>query len=71
LAAFGKVAYLAALSLGTIICAGFMHWTAVGYIAGISLIVCCLRIAEMQIETLKDHVEKLEKRMDDLGARTK
>jgi hypothetical protein len=29
------------------------------------------RIAEMQIETLKDHIEKLEDRVDDLEARTK
>jgi hypothetical protein len=65
------VAYLGALSLGTTICAGFMHWTKLAYVGGISSVLCCLRIAEMQIETLKDHIEKLEDRVDDLEARTK
>ena len=39
----------------------------VGYISGVG---CCWRIAEMQLEIVRNHIEKLEKQMDDLEART-
>jgi hypothetical protein len=65
------MAKLALLSYGGIFLAMLMHWTKVEYVAAILFVLSCLVIGETQIKILKDHIEKLEDRMDILEARTK
>jgi Ca2+/H+ antiporter len=59
------------LSYVVIFCAIFMHWTTVEWIAALLFVGCCAAIAEAQVKILKDHIEKLEERMDELEAQAK
>lgn len=64
-------AKLGGLSLVVSASAGLMHWTMLGLIAAFILVGCCAWIAEMQVKILKDHVQELEERIDDLEGRSK
>jgi hypothetical protein len=55
-----------ALCLVVTIGAGLMHWVTLGLVAGVCLLGCCGAIAETQVKILKDHIEKLEERVENL-----
>lgn len=60
-----------ALCLVVTIGAGLMHWVTLALVAGVSLLACCGAIAETQVKILKDHIEKLEERVENLEGQIK
>jgi len=66
-----QVGSIGALGYLGILCGALMHWNIVEWIAGFLLVGCCFWVADKHMRLLKDQVEKLEQRLEDLEARTK
>jgi hypothetical protein len=66
-----RTAGLAALCYFGFLSAALMHWTTVEWIVGTLFVGCCIGIAERYIKILKDHIQRIERRVEDLEQRVK
>jgi len=48
----------------------FLHYKILAYLAVFALVLVCAEIAEMQMKIMKDHIGRLEERVDKLESAT-